>query len=103
MFMVSIDRPGAAPCVEISPKQDVEFDFRETPLRDIVRWISCARSLNLMFKTSEVANRKITWVSSRKVKGHSLKRRFVAMLRSEGLRLRSTGPYLVIEARALDR
>ena len=99
LLLVVVATPAhAAPCKPVGANALVEFDFRETPLRDVTRWISCARNLNIMFQTADLSRLKVTWISSRKVKGRSLKRRFEAMLRQEGLRLRRNGGFLIIES-----
>ena len=93
----------AAPCKPVGPNERVEFDFRETPLRDVTRWISCARQLNIMFQSEKIARRHVTWISSRKVKGRSLKARFQAMLHQQGLYLRKAGGFFMIESGPRDR
>ena len=102
MILISTPALGAAPCKKVGSRELVEFDFRQTPLRDITRWISCARSLNVMFQTKAIANIRVTWISSRKVKGRSLKARFEAMLGQHELRLRRTGGFFVIESSPRD-
>ncbi len=98
LLLIALPASGTAPCKKVGPKERVQFDFRQTPLRDITRWISCARNLNIMFQTTDLAKIRVTWISSRKVEGRSLKGRFEAMLGQHGLRLRSNGGFFVIES-----
>jgi hypothetical protein len=89
----------AASCKPLPADQEVEFDFNEAPLRDIARWVSCVREMNLMFQTSEIGQQRVTWISSGPIKVRSLKKRFRAMLSSNGLRMEKNGAYYVIARR----
>ena len=103
MLLVTTYPAVAAPCKPVGPNERVDFDFRETPLRDVTRWISCARQLNIMFQSEKIARRHVTWISSRTVKGRSLKARFEAMLQQHGLYLSKTGGFFMIKSNPRDR
>jgi type II secretory pathway component GspD/PulD (secretin) len=85
------------PCERIAPNKRVRFDFKEAPLREVADWISCARGLNIIFQPKTLATVSVTFIASTPVKVRELGRLFRAMLRLEGLRMRKTGAYYLID------
>ena len=84
-------------CKPVKGSKWVTFDFRETPLRDVTRWVSCARNLNIIFQTESLARRNVTWISAHKVRAKTLRKRYEAMLMQLGLRLSRRGAFLIVE------
>ena len=85
------------PCEPIAPNKEVTFDFKDAPLRVVADWISCARGLNIIFKRKTLSAISVTFIASVPVKARDLTRLFRAMLRLEGLRMRKTGAYYLID------
>ena len=85
-------------CRPLGPNETVSVDFKATPLRDVVRFISCATELNMVLEPSSLGGRTITVVAPRPVKAPELIPLLSAGLRHIGLVAERRGAYLLIRA-----
>lgn len=85
-----------APCRPAGPTDRLSVDFKEVPLRDVVRFVSCAAQLDVILKPPSLAGRKVTVVAPRPVSRRDLVPLLRATLRHAGLTVTSSGAYLVI-------
>ena len=86
----------AAPCQPLSKGETIRLDFNETPLRDVVRVISCATRQNIIMRPTKLEQRRVTLVAPTPVKAKDLLPLLRAALRSAGLVGEPKGTYLVI-------
>ena len=85
-------------CRPLAPDESVNVDFKDAPLRDVVRFISCATELNMVLEPSSLGGRTITVVAPRPVKAPELMPLLSAGLRHIGLVAERRGAYLLIRA-----
>jgi hypothetical protein len=83
-------------CRALGPHETVRVDFKATPLRDVVRFISCATELNIVLKPSSLGERTVTVIAPRPVKAADLMPLLSAGLRHIGLVAERRGAYLLI-------
>jgi type II secretory pathway component GspD/PulD (secretin) len=90
--------PGLAeaPCRPAGPLDRLTVDFNEVPLRDVVRFVSCAAQLNVILKPPSLSARTVTVVAPRPVSVSDLVPLLRAALRHAGLAVTRSGAYLVI-------
>jgi hypothetical protein len=84
-------------CRAMRPNETVRVDFKATPLKDVVRFISCAVEINMVLEPSSLGGRSITVIAPRPVGADALVPLLRAALRHVGLIARSHGAYLVIQ------
>ena len=74
------------------------MDFRDTPVRDVARLVSCALEMNLVFSPSTLGDRLVTVVAPRPVPAEELLRILETGLRGASMVLERRGDYWVIRS-----
>ena len=83
-------------CRPLPKGESVRVDFKATPLRDVVRFISCAAELNMVLEPASLGGQTITVIAPRPVKASDLMPLLSASLRHLGLFAEQRGAYMVI-------
>ncbi|MGM0577488.1 MAG: hypothetical protein ACQEXJ_17320 [Myxococcota bacterium] len=94
--------PAERPCEPLEPGETTRVDLRDVPLRKVARLVSCAASMNLLFRPPDLGDRRVTVVAPRPVDEPTLRALFRATLSQEGLVLERRGGYHVIRPEAGD-
>ena len=80
----------------LEDNERMPLDFNETPLRDVVRVVSCATSQNIILEPASLGTTRFTFIAPKPVGVRDLLPLLKAALRHAGLSAQARGAYLVI-------
>lgn len=83
-------------CKALEENERMPLDFNETPLRDVVRVVSCATSQNIILEPASLGTTRFTFIAPKPVGVRDLLPLLKAALRHAGLSAQARGAYLVI-------